>query len=131
MLTALVFREFCGYVVGPLLLMINKALFLLWQWKGVLSNCLILVRMTRSSALQKLCSGDGTLHAWYINKPNEYSQSALCVSQVASWNSYIGAVTCLKWAPRRVMFAAASTALTFWIPKSNEEPSNGEATAGE
>ncbi|CAL9050741.1 unnamed protein product [Musa banksii] len=66
-------------------------------------------------------SGDGTLHAWYINKPNE----------VASWNSYIGAVTCLKWAPRRVMFAAASTALTFWIPKSNEEPSNGEATPGE
>ncbi|KAJ3670731.1 hypothetical protein LUZ60_008157 [Juncus effusus] len=51
-------------------------------------------------------SGDGTLHAWNINMRNE----------VACWNSYIGPVTCLKWAPRRAMFAAASDVLTFWIP---------------
>ncbi|KAG6486350.1 hypothetical protein ZIOFF_054920 [Zingiber officinale] len=66
-------------------------------------------------------SGDGTLHAWLIEKPNE----------VSSWNSYIGAVSCLKWAPRRVMFAAASSALTFWIPKSDEETKDGEAAVRE
>ncbi|WVZ99459.1 hypothetical protein U9M48_044751 [Paspalum notatum var. saurae] len=51
-------------------------------------------------------SGDGTLHAWSINT----------VQEVACWNSHIGPVTALKWAPRRAMFATASTALTFWIP---------------
>ncbi|KAJ4775994.1 WD repeat-containing protein 82 [Rhynchospora pubera] len=55
-------------------------------------------------------SGDGTLHAWNINMRNE----------VACWNSYIGPVTCLKWAPRRALFAAASDVLTFWIP--NNQP---------
>ncbi|KMZ57221.1 WD repeat protein-like [Zostera marina] len=55
-------------------------------------------------------SGDGTLHAWSIDTRNE----------VACWNSYIGAVTCLKWAPRRVMFVAASTSLTFYIPDSSK-----------
>ncbi|KAG0457975.1 hypothetical protein HPP92_023132 [Vanilla planifolia] len=61
-------------------------------------------------------SGDGTLHAWNVYKRYE----------VACWNSYIGSATCLKWAPRRAMFAAASTALTFWIPnpsKSSESTS--------
>lgn len=56
------------------------------------------------------------------------------LSQVACWNSYIGVVTCLKWAPRRAMFATASTVLTFWIPnqsKLNEEPSTAEAGHGE
>ncbi|OAY66919.1 WD repeat-containing protein 82 [Ananas comosus] len=64
-------------------------------------------------------SGDGTLHAWNIGTRNE----------VASWNSYIGPVTCLKWAPRRAMFATASTALAFWIPNqagSNEERAPAE-----
>ncbi|XP_073003247.1 protein ANTHESIS POMOTING FACTOR 1 [Typha latifolia] len=64
-------------------------------------------------------SGDGTLHAWNISMRNE----------VACWNSYIGPVTCLKWAPRRAMFAAASTALSFWMPnesKSTEEPNKTE-----
>ncbi|CAA6665578.1 unnamed protein product [Spirodela intermedia] len=51
-------------------------------------------------------SGDGTLHAWSINTRSE----------VACWNSYIGVVSCLKWAPRRAMFAAASTSLALWIP---------------
>ncbi|XP_078431075.1 transducin/WD40 repeat-like superfamily protein isoform X2 [Wolffia australiana] len=51
-------------------------------------------------------SGDGTLHAWNVNTRNE----------VACWSSHIGVAGCLKWAPRRVMFAAASTSLTFWIP---------------
>ncbi|KAJ4783368.1 WD repeat-containing protein 82 [Rhynchospora pubera] len=55
-------------------------------------------------------SGDGTLHAWNINMRNE----------VACWNSFIGPVTCLKWAPRRALFAAASDVLTFWIP--NNQP---------
>ncbi|GJN15105.1 hypothetical protein PR202_gb01996 [Eleusine coracana subsp. coracana] len=35
---------------------------------------------------------------------------------IACWNSHIGPITALKWAPRRAMFATASTALTFWIP---------------
>ncbi|KAF9590545.1 hypothetical protein IFM89_035863 [Coptis chinensis] len=51
-------------------------------------------------------SGDGNLHAWSINMRNE--------------NSHIGVTTCLKWAPRRVMFVAASTVLTFWIPNDSE-----------
>ncbi|KAF6157447.1 hypothetical protein GIB67_004385 [Kingdonia uniflora] len=59
-------------------------------------------------------SGDGTLHAWRVGMRNE----------VACWNSHIGVTTCLKWAPRRAMFVAASSVLTFWIPnyaKSNEQ----------
>lgn len=40
--------------------------------------------------------------------------------QVASWDSYIGVASCLKWAPRRVMFAAASSVLTFWIPNNSK-----------
>ncbi|XP_043726320.1 protein ANTHESIS POMOTING FACTOR 1 [Telopea speciosissima] len=55
-------------------------------------------------------SGDGTLHAWSINMRNE----------VACWNSHIGVATCLKWAPRRAMFVAASTVLTFWIPNNGK-----------
>ncbi|KAF8390475.1 hypothetical protein HHK36_025001 [Tetracentron sinense] len=51
-------------------------------------------------------SGDGTLRAWSISRRNE----------VACWNSHIGVATSLKWAPRRAMFVAASTVLTFWIP---------------
>ncbi|TVU00714.1 hypothetical protein EJB05_36611 [Eragrostis curvula] len=51
-------------------------------------------------------SGDGTLHAWNINT----------VQEIACWNSHIGPITALRWAPRRAMFATASTALTFWIP---------------
>ncbi|PON84248.1 Coatomer beta subunit [Trema orientale] len=55
-------------------------------------------------------SGDGTLHAWSVNTKNE----------VASWNSHIGVASCLKWAPRRIMFvAAASNVLTFWIPHNS------------
>ncbi|XP_034926852.1 protein ANTHESIS POMOTING FACTOR 1 isoform X2 [Populus alba] len=55
-------------------------------------------------------SGDGTLHAWNINMQNE----------VSCWNSHIGIASCLKWAPRRAMFVAASTVLTFWIPDSSK-----------
>lgn len=66
-------------------------------------------------------SGDGTLHAWSVNTRNE----------VASWTSNIGVASCLKWAPRRVMFVAASTVLTFWIPNnSNAEPGSMDADAG-
>ncbi|XP_062106927.1 protein ANTHESIS POMOTING FACTOR 1 isoform X2 [Humulus lupulus] len=55
-------------------------------------------------------SGDGTLHAWSVNRKNE----------VANWNSHIGVASCIKWAPRRVMFAAAaSNVLTFWIPNNS------------
>ncbi|MBA0779510.1 hypothetical protein Gotri_003760, partial [Gossypium trilobum] len=57
-------------------------------------------------------SGDGTLHAWNINMRNE----------VAAWNSHIGVAACLKWAPRRAMFVAASTVLTFWIPNNCSKP---------
>ncbi|KEH24904.1 putative transcription factor WD40-like family [Medicago truncatula] len=55
-------------------------------------------------------SGGGTMHAWSIDRNHE----------VACWSSHIGVPSCLKWAPRRAMFAAASTVLTFWIP--NNEP---------
>ncbi|MCL7050124.1 hypothetical protein MKW94_022302 [Papaver nudicaule] len=68
-------------------------------------------------------SGDGTLHAWSINMRNE----------VACWNSHIGVATCLKWAPRRAMFVAASSVLTFWIPdntKSSLNSGNAEPDAG-
>uniref|UniRef100_A0A2P2JQJ9 WD repeat-containing protein 82 n=2 Tax=Rhizophora mucronata TaxID=61149 RepID=A0A2P2JQJ9_RHIMU len=61
-------------------------------------------------------SGDGTLHAWNINTKNE----------VAHWNSHIGIASCLKWAPRRAMFVAASTVLTFWIPDDSKS-SNADA----
>ncbi|KAL9261626.1 ANTHESIS POMOTING FACTOR 1-like protein [Drosera capensis] len=59
-------------------------------------------------------SGDGNLHAWHIHKGQE----------VARWNSEIGVASCLKWAPRRAMFVAASTVLTFWIPDSSKLTGN-------
>ncbi|KAB1209133.1 WD repeat-containing protein 82 [Morella rubra] len=62
-------------------------------------------------------SGDGTLHAWNINMRNE----------VACWNSHIGVASCLKWAPRRAMFVAASTVLAFWIPDNSKL--NAEASS--
>ncbi|XAR51900.1 hypothetical protein NMG60_11006693 [Bertholletia excelsa] len=55
-------------------------------------------------------SGDGNLHAWSIRTRNK----------VASWDSYIGVASCLKWAPRRAMFVAASSVLTFWIPNASK-----------
>ncbi|KAF7129262.1 hypothetical protein RHSIM_Rhsim10G0018000 [Rhododendron simsii] len=54
-------------------------------------------------------SGDGSLHAWSISKR----------TKVGSWDSHIGVASCLKWAPRRAMFVAASSVLTFWIPNNN------------
>lgn len=41
--------------------------------------------------------------------------------QVACWSSHIGVPSCLKWAPRRAMFAAASSVLTFWIPNNDSK----------
>ncbi|CAA3009696.1 ANTHESIS POMOTING FACTOR 1 [Olea europaea subsp. europaea] len=55
-------------------------------------------------------SGDGNLHVWRIDM----------LDNVASWDSYIGVASCLKWAPFRVMFAAASSVLTFWIKNSSK-----------
>ncbi|KAF5758264.1 hypothetical protein HanXRQr2_Chr16g0727291 [Helianthus annuus] len=47
----------------------------------------------------------------------------ISLNLVARWR-----VGCLKWAPRRVMFAAASKGvLTFWIPKD----ANSTATSFE
>ncbi|XP_031281886.1 protein ANTHESIS POMOTING FACTOR 1 [Pistacia vera] len=60
-------------------------------------------------------SGDGTIHAWDINMRNE----------VACWNAHTGVSSCLKWAPRRVMFVAASSVLSFWIPNP-DDPASGE-----
>ncbi|KAK4781817.1 hypothetical protein SAY86_015919 [Trapa natans] len=59
-------------------------------------------------------SGDGTIHAWNVNMGTE----------IASWNSYIGVSSCLKWAPRRAMLVAASSVLTFWIPGSDSQGSS-------
>ncbi|KAI5665491.1 hypothetical protein M9H77_15344 [Catharanthus roseus] len=61
-------------------------------------------------------SGDGTLHAWSIQSRDK----------VACWDSYVGVASCLKWAPRRVMFAAASSVLTFWIPNPNPSKATTE-----
>lgn len=50
-------------------------------------------------------------------------------TQVGSWDSNIGVVSCLKWAPRRIMFAAAaSSVLTFWIP-SHSKPETLDSEA--
>ncbi|KZV45666.1 potassium transporter 8-like [Dorcoceras hygrometricum] len=58
-------------------------------------------------------SGDGKIHAWNIgDEPNK----------VGCWDSYIGVPMCLKWAPRRAMFAAASSVLSFWIPSEESKP---------
>ncbi|KAK8637461.1 hypothetical protein V6N13_064880 [Hibiscus sabdariffa] len=65
-------------------------------------------------------SGDGTVHAWNINMRNEVLPPLFF--QVAAWNSHMGVAACLKWAPRRAMFVAASTVLTFWIPNNNSKP---------
>ncbi|XP_074310810.1 protein ANTHESIS POMOTING FACTOR 1 [Silene latifolia] len=68
-------------------------------------------------------SGDGSMHAWNIDTRTE----------VARWNSNIGVPSCLKWAPRRVMLAAASSVLTFWIPdrtKLTGEHNGRDATDG-
>ncbi|KAK6928377.1 WD40 repeat [Dillenia turbinata] len=62
-------------------------------------------------------SGDGNLHAWNIDKRNE----------IGCWTSHIGVTSCLKWAPRRTMFVAASTVLTFWIPNPNPSKSSESA----
>eukprot|EP00268_Persea_americana_P059650 TRINITY_DN7351_c1_g2_i2.p1 TRINITY_DN7351_c1_g2~~TRINITY_DN7351_c1_g2_i2.p1 ORF type:complete len:346 (+),score=46.01 TRINITY_DN7351_c1_g2_i2:103-1140(+) len=65
-------------------------------------------------------SGDGSLHSWSITKRTE----------VARWNNYVGVATCLKWAPRRAMFATASTILAFWIPNSsNANVGSGDVDA--
>uniref|UniRef100_A0A803MSE2 Uncharacterized protein n=1 Tax=Chenopodium quinoa TaxID=63459 RepID=A0A803MSE2_CHEQI len=62
-------------------------------------------------------SGDGSLHAWDIKSRSE----------IGRWSSHIGVASCLKWAPRRVMFVAASSVLTFWIP--NHGKITGESNA--
>lgn len=49
--------------------------------------------------------------------------------QVARWENNIGVVSCLKWAPRRAMFVAASTVLTFWIPNDDELPAPADPPA--
>ncbi|KAL3526394.1 hypothetical protein ACH5RR_011050 [Cinchona calisaya] len=61
-------------------------------------------------------SGNGTLHAWNLNTGNK----------VAYWDSHIGIASCLKWAPRRVMFVAASSVLTFWIPNPTKPTTESE-----
>ncbi|MCO5592918.1 hypothetical protein L7F22_046922 [Adiantum nelumboides] len=51
-------------------------------------------------------SGDGTLHAW----------NTFTGQEVASWMSQEGVPGVVKWAPQRLMFATASTSLSFHIP---------------
>ena len=36
--------------------------------------------------------------------------------QVAWWPNNSGVLACVKWAPRRFMFATASLALALWVP---------------
>lgn len=63
-------------------------------------------------------SGDGAIHAWSINTPRK----------LATWDSSIGIASCLKWAPRRLMFAAASSVLTFWIPNDSKDATDAGIT---
>lgn len=51
-------------------------------------------------------SGNESLHAWSTKSGQE----------VASWMSQDGVPGVVKWAPQRLMFASASTALLFHIP---------------
>ncbi|KAG0608340.1 hypothetical protein M758_8G098000 [Ceratodon purpureus] len=51
-------------------------------------------------------SGDGTLRAW----------STLSGAEVGCWTNNAGVPACVKWAPRRLMFATASVALSLWVP---------------
>jgi len=62
-------------------------------------------------------SGDGSLHAWNVNSGNE----------VACWTNHTGIPTVVKWAPRRVMFASASSVLALWIP-GPPKPTSSDAT---
>ncbi|KAI5062315.1 hypothetical protein GOP47_0022854 [Adiantum capillus-veneris] len=51
-------------------------------------------------------SGDATLHAW----------NTFTGQEVATWMSQDGVPAVVKWAPQRLMFATASTSLSFHIP---------------
>eukprot|EP00252_Welwitschia_mirabilis_P016918 TRINITY_DN37676_c0_g1_i1.p1 TRINITY_DN37676_c0_g1~~TRINITY_DN37676_c0_g1_i1.p1 ORF type:complete len:319 (+),score=59.86 TRINITY_DN37676_c0_g1_i1:105-1061(+) len=51
-------------------------------------------------------SGDGSLRAWNVTNGKE----------VARWTHNSSIKHLVKWAPRRVMFASASSVLAFWIP---------------
>eukprot|EP00850_Spirogloea_muscicola_P011597 SM000072S21231 [mRNA] locus=s72:477877:480329:- [translate_table: standard] len=51
-------------------------------------------------------SGDNSLHVW----------STASGQEVACWGALAGVPSVIKWAPRRLMFASASSALSFWIP---------------
>lgn len=50
---------------------------------------------------------------------------------MAFWNSHIGVAACLKWAPRRAMFVAASTVVTFWIPDNSKLNSDSSVMVNE
>ncbi|GBG80429.1 hypothetical protein CBR_g30894 [Chara braunii] len=51
-------------------------------------------------------SGDGSLRVW----------STVTGDEVVSWTNHAGVPAVVKWAPRRLMFASASSVLAFWIP---------------
>ncbi|KAH7282126.1 hypothetical protein KP509_35G013500 [Ceratopteris richardii] len=51
-------------------------------------------------------SGDATLHAWSTSSGLE----------VGMWTSQNGVPGVVKWAPQRLMFASASTSLSFYVP---------------
>jgi WD40 repeat protein len=57
-------------------------------------------------------SGDGSLRAWSTETGIE----------VACWTNNMGVPLCVKWAPRRLMFASASVALALWIPDLSKLP---------
>lgn len=57
-------------------------------------------------------SGDGTLRAW----------STVSGAEVACWTNNAGVPACVKWAPRRFMFATASDALALWVPDLTKLP---------
>uniref|UniRef100_A0A0D6R8J9 Anaphase-promoting complex subunit 4 WD40 domain-containing protein n=1 Tax=Araucaria cunninghamii TaxID=56994 RepID=A0A0D6R8J9_ARACU len=64
-------------------------------------------------------SGNGSLRAWNVSNGDDLGK------EVALWTNHTGVPTALKWAPRRVMFASASSVLAFWIPGMTRQiPSN-------
>ncbi|KAJ7014049.1 protein ANTHESIS POMOTING FACTOR 1-like [Populus alba x Populus x berolinensis] len=64
----------------------------------------------------------------YKNRGNFYPRWPICGIRLRRWKPCMPGTStcemryssCLKWAPRRAMFAAASTVLTFWIPDSSK-----------
>ncbi|KAJ7545674.1 hypothetical protein O6H91_08G005500 [Diphasiastrum complanatum] len=64
-------------------------------------------------------SGDGSLRGW----------NAATGAEVACWTNTGGVPAVVKWAPRRLMFASASSVLAFWIPDIGKLSNGSQLTS--